>query len=186
MYGTLEPTILPLKVFGGSSIEYLLETGVIAPYSNDNRPWRNSILPRQDDERLGNLVTNKPYGSYSHRLQASIVERSAFGTLDILDKVDALFDETRGVLGADGKPHPVWKRYIAKEIGSYTDSVKRYKDLEDPLSMKLPGWQRYIAGVCQWAEAKGVQKIFCVTEYRPHVVDKNYVLNASYFTVRGI
>ncbi len=45
--------------------------------------------------------------------------------------------------------------------------------------------QRYVSGVCQWAESKGVRKLYCITEYRPLAVDRSHVLNSSYFTVRG-
>ncbi len=147
MYYTKEANVLSLAAFGGLSMRLLLDRGIIVPYGEDNKPWRNTILPQQDTATLGNLITSKPYGGYTHRLQASLVPRSAFGLVDLLDGADATFDETRGVLGEDGLPHPVLKRYIAREVGDYVDSVKRYKDLEDPLSMRLPGWERYVSGV---------------------------------------
>ena len=42
-----------------------------------------------------------------------------------------------------------------------------------------------IESIFAWINAQGVKYVYCINEYRPYVISKDYVLNSVYYTVKG-
>ena len=160
----------------GYSIDQLRYYNMVTPTSLDDYGWRNTIFPAQTPTR--------PELTLEH--QISKIPDTALVGWDVMEGLSVVRSVDGPLLDELGYPKPVKFHYQAERYGAYNNSVKRLTDLRTPLDESYSSWDSYVQLVLDWARKKeGLRRLYCITEHRPYVFNRSWVLNAVYYTVIG-